>query len=242
MFDLNLEDKAPAEHLAAIVGAIVRVFLALTTAGFFYIYGGQLFAWLVGPEYGAWLSALTGVFMLDGMAYLWPRLREKSSTTAAQMTAALIGAIATLGASVLVTVLFVILRTDWIATVDAAGQLTTAGLAVNILSLAVMTGGIVGNAILIAYFEGTGAKSRQATHEAQLRALAARGQFEIERGEAELVVRRTLESLGDAMPTAAERAGRQNAARYLAERYTARPDLEPVAHVNGSTPRPTRER
>lgn len=239
MFDLDhLEDTAPAEHLASIVGAIVRLLLATTTAGFFYLYGAGLFAWLVGVDYGAWLSAAVGVFLLDGLAYLWPRLRERSATTAAQMTAGAIGTIADLGASVLVTLLFVVLQTAWVETVDASGQLTTAGLAVNIAGLVVMTGGIVGNGLLIAYFEANGAASRRAAHAAELRALTSRGQFEIERNEARLVVSRTLEGIGDAMPTAAERAGRQNAARYLSERFAERPGVE--AHVNGSTARPTR--
>jgi hypothetical protein len=254
--DLLAGDNSTARTVAGGVGVVIRALLAMTTAGFFWIYGARLFEWAVGYEYGAWLSAAVGVFLLDGMAAIWPRLREKAANTSAQMNAAGAGALGCLAASVVVTLVFVILQTTFVATVDAAGQLTAVGQVVNITGLVVMTGAIVGNGILIAYYESNGAESRKAQHAAELRALATRGQFEVERGQAQLVIARTLDDIGAAMPTAAQTAGRRNAERYIAGQFGHPPapagqpwrvtpaemqaNLDEAGHgVNGQSARPT---
>jgi hypothetical protein len=156
----DLDDKTGSNHGGGIVGWLVRLLLAVTTAGFFFEYGDQLFAWLVGMEYSAWTAALVGTLAIDGLAAAWPRLREGHASTTVQMTAASIGTGINMAISVLITVIFIVLRTSWVSLTAADGSLTAAGWAVNLLGLACMTIAIAGNGVLVAYYEYNSAEAR----------------------------------------------------------------------------------
>lgn len=215
----DLTDRNTGSHFGGLIGVIVRALLALTTAGFFFTYGELLFEWLVGPEYAGWTAALVGTFAIDGMAFVWPRLRESSATTETQMTAASIGTVGNMGISVLITVIFIILRTTWVSLTDATGTLTAAGWAINLLGLTVMTLGIAGNGALVAYYEYNSAQARERRGKVEMDALKNQAAMKLLQAQMDLTIRRTLQEVGDQLPDVATRAGRHNSDRFLRDQF-----------------------
>lgn len=215
----DLTDRNTSAHFGGIIGVIVRALLALTTAGFFFTYGELLFEWLVGPEYAGWVAALVGTFAIDGMAFVWPRLRESSATTETQMTAASIGTIGNMAISVLITVIFIILRTTWVSLTTTSGELTAAGWAINLLGLTVMTLGIAGNGALVAYYEYNSAQSRERRGKVQMDALKNQATMKLLQAQMDMTIRRTLQEVGDQLPDVATRAGRHNSERFLRDQF-----------------------
>lgn len=211
----DLTDRETGSHFGGLIGAIVRLLLALTTAGFFFTYGELLFEWLVGPEYAGWTAAAIGTFAIDGMAYVWPRLRESSATTETQMTAAAIGTVGNMGISVLITVIFIVLRTTWVSLTDASGQLTAAGWAINLLGLTVMTLGIAGNGALVAYYEYNSAQARERRGKVSMDALKNQAAHKLLEAQMRMTIERTLQDVGNQLPDVAQRAGQHNSDRFL---------------------------
>lgn len=239
----DLSDSTGNRHFGGIIGLLVRALLALTTAGFFFTYGSQLFGWLVGPDYAGWVAALIGTFAIDGMAYVWPRLRESSATTGTQMTAAAIGTIGNMAISLLVTVIFIILRTTWVQLTDPAGTLTAAGWLVNLTGLACMTIGIAGNGALIAYYEYNSAQARDRRSQVEMDALKNQAASKLLRAQMELTIRNTLTQVGDQLPDVAQQAGRHNSSAFLRDRFAyldnaPRHDELPTPPTPQAPPRP----
>lgn len=216
----DLTDRDTGSHFGGIVGLIVRLLLALTTAGFFFTYGELLFEWLVGPAYSGWTAALIGTFAIDGMAFVWPRLRESHATTETQMTAASIGTIGNMTISVLVTVIFIILRTTWVTLTDASGELTAAGWAINLLGLTVMTLGIAGNGALVAYYEYNSAQARERRSKVSMDALKNRAAYRLLEAQMRMTIERTLQDVSNQLPDVAQRAGQHNSDAFIRTRYS----------------------
>lgn len=216
--DIFDDNKSKADF-AALIGVIIRLVLAVTTGGFFFIYVGELFAWLAGPLYSPYLSAVTGVFCIDGLAYFWSKLRQRSGNTETQLTAATIGTIGNILISVLVTVVFIILLTDFVAIYDSAGSLNDIGQAVNIAGLLIATIAIGGNGVLWAYFDANSAAVRQALSAARLAAARFAGQFAIDDRRNRLEIGRTIEELHAALPRYTNDAARRNRAQYLLNNF-----------------------
>jgi hypothetical protein len=238
-FNLDeLNDRTGSNHAGGIVGLLVRLLLALTTAGFFFAYGSQLFAWLVGPEYGAWTAALVGTLAIDGMAFAWPRLREGHAGTEVQMTAASIGTAGNMGISVLITVIFIVLRTTWVTLTAADGSLTAAGWAINLLGLTCMTLAIAGNGALVAYYEYNSAEARNRRARVAMDALRNTAEAQLLRAQMKMTIERTLQDVARQLPDVANRAGEHNSAAFIRERYgylhdAPRHDDQPPAPTAG---------
>lgn len=215
----DLNDRTGSNHAGGIVGLLVRALLAVTTAGFFFLYGSLLFEWLVGAEYAAWVAALVGTAAIDGMAFAWPRLREGHASTDVQMTAASIGTAGNMGISVLITVIFIVLRTTWVSLTAADGSLTAAGWAVNLLGLTCMTLAIAGNGVLVSYYEYNSADARNRRARVTMDAYRNLAEAQLLKAQMKMTVERTLQDVARQLPDVANRAGEHNSAAFIRERY-----------------------
>ena len=151
--DLNDRTEG-SNHAGGIVGLLVRALLAVTTAGFFFLYGSLLFEWLVGAEYAAWVARwlvqppLTA-WHSPGRECARPRQHRCSDDRRQHRHGG------QHGISVLITVIFIVLRTTWVSLTAADGSLTAAGWAVNLLGLTCMTLAIAGNGVLVSCITNT---------------------------------------------------------------------------------------
>lgn len=230
--------------LAGVFGVLLRIVLAITTAGFFFVYTPNLFGWLVGYEYAGYMSALIGVFVIDVAAFMWDRIRRVSATTQTQIDTAKWITIGDIILSAAVTVVFFILSTNFIELYGADGQLNMAGTVVNLLGLAIGTLAIAGNAVAWAYYEANGSDAREQVNMTQLRAVQSKAAFEINKQHAQLQVAQTLEGIAQRLPNSTRAAAQRNQQRFFDTRFG---DIESEAlpemvTVNMDTPpAPVRE-
>lgn len=215
----GFEDAESSNHLSSIFGFLIRLVLAITTAGFFFVYAGNLFAWLVGYVYSPYFSAVVGTFCVDVLAWAWSYLREKHATTETQISAAKWATVGNAGLSALVTVVFFILLTDFVATHHSDGTLNNIGLIVNMAGLLVGTVAIAGNGMVWVYYQSNSTNSRRNLDNAKLRAARMKGQFAIDQQQNRLVIERTIEQIKAQLPDLANAAGDTNAGQYLRERF-----------------------
>jgi len=205
--------------LAGVFGVLLRIVLAITTAGFFYVYTPNLFGWLVGYEYAGYMSALVGVFVIDVAAFMWDRIRRVSATTQTQIDTAKWITIGDIVLSATVTIVFFILSTNFIELYDTNGQLNMIGTVVNLLGLAIGTLAIAGNAVAWAYYEANGSDAREQVNTTQLRAVQSKATFEINKQHAQLQVAKTLEGISQRLPVSTRAAAQQNEDRFFNTRF-----------------------
>lgn len=223
LFDLDdiFEDKKSRADLTGVIGVIIRLMLAITTAGFFFEYVGNLFNWVTGANnlYGPWLSAVTGVFMIDALAYFWSKQRQTSGNTQNQITTATRGTMGNMGLSVLVTVVFIILQTNFVEIRHSDGGFNDLGTAVNIAGLIIATLAFAGNGILWAYFDSNSFAAIQALRDAALKAARAAGIFAIDERRNKMTIGRTIEQLNADLPRYTTDAAGRARIQYLKENF-----------------------
>ena len=212
--DLFVSDGEASGHGKSVVGVIIRSLLAITTMGFFYLYVGNLFTWIAGEEYSPYISALVGAFAIDYMAFYWDRLRRSGSTTEAQMTAGKMMTILNLGLSALVTIVFFVLGTDFVATTDASGAMNDVGLVVNLLGLLVGIIALAGNGIAWAYFEAQDISAKEAIARTQMIVAQLKGLSKINKSRAELQISATMAGITDGLAEITTAVGNSNAEKY----------------------------
>jgi len=229
--------------LAGVFGVLLRIVLAITTAGFFFVYTPNLFGWLVGYEYAGYMSALIGVFVIDVAAFMWDRIRRVSATTQTQIDTAKWITIGDIVLSASVTVVFFILSTNFIELYGSEGQLNMAGTVVNLMGLAIGTLAISGNAVAWAYYEANGSDAREQVNVTQLRAVQSKAAFEINKQHAQLQVAQTLEGIAQRLPTSTRAAAQRNQQRFFDARFgdIENEEVPEVVTVNLDAPAPVRE-
>ena len=199
--DKLFQEQTNTETVATIIEVTIRVILAMTTAGFFYVFAGDLMTWLTGPMFSPYLTAGIGVFCIDVMAWAWNWLKERHATTATQMQVAKFGMIADLAMSALITGLFFVLLTDFVTVIDpTTGQLNTLGQGINLLGLFAGSFAIVGNGLAYAYYAATGIQSLEAKNKAELRSAQLTGQHIVNKERSGLIITRTLEGIQQQLP------------------------------------------
>jgi len=222
LFNLSnvFDDDQTRRDGRTITGVIIRLILALSTAGYFYLFGSELFTWLVGPGLASWVSAAVGAFFIDFMAYQWNRLRLNDATTGAQIATAKIMTIIDLALSVAITAVFALLvggfveiGADWLSLVRGIG-------------FVVGIGAICGNSASWVYYEANDANSRQALQKASLRAIQNQGQHEINKAQSVMIVERTMRDIQKSLPQHADHAANDNAGRFFDERFTKTAERE----------------
>ena len=229
LFNLNnvFDDDQTQRDGRTITGIVIRLILALSTAGYFYLFGAELFSWLVGPGLAPWVSAAIGAFFIDFMAWKWNQLRLNDATTGAQIATAKIMTVIDLALSIAITAVFALLvggfveiGVEWLSLIRGIG-------------FVVGVGAICGNSASWAYYEANDAGSRKALQAANLRAIRNQGQHEIDKAQSIMVVERTMRDIQKSLPQHADQAAGQNAGRFFGERFTQ------VQEESPTTSRPT---
>lgn len=233
--DLYASDGEAGGHMKSAVGFLIRLLLAITTFGFFYQYAGNLFTWVAGAEYSPYLSAAVGAFAIDFMAYYWDSLRRNGSTTEAQMTAAKLMTIVNLGLSVLVTVVFFILGTTFIATTNIDGTMNTVGLVVNLLGLLIGIVALAGNGIAWAYFEAQDISAKEAIAHTQAVIAQFKGITKINQKRTQLQITATMAGIDEGIGALTSAAGASAASRYKDSLKAGIPVTETMAADGGKT-------
>lgn len=214
------DDKKSRADFTGAIGFIIRAMLAVTTAGFFFQYVGNLYNWVAGDSvYGPYLSAITGVFMIDALAYFWTKLRQQNGNSKTQITAATIGTIGNMALSIVVTAVFIILQTAFVEIRDAAGNLNSLGNVVNTAGFIVATAAFVFNGALWAYYDANSFQAIQALRNAVLTAARAAGVFAIDDRRNRLEIGRTVQELNAALPRYTNDAAARNRTQYLLDNF-----------------------
>ena len=171
-FFSDTEESSRTEAFS--VGLVLRIILAVTTAGFAFVYGSGLLNWLL-PDFLARV-ATTAVYLfgIDFMAFEWPRLAQKNATTEKQIGIADTGWKVSTAMSVAVTLVFTLLVFSDFITVE--GQLADA---VNILALVVGIGMPIFQGVWYMRYENASIRSIESRQRAQHGAMKNFAQFTI---------------------------------------------------------------
>jgi len=243
MFDLgdvSLETERTITARGAWL-ALKVVLLALsaaTTAMFFYVFSGGVFAELAGSASPA-VAALVGVVVLDGGAVVWSYLRSSHASTIPQMAVANVTAWCDLAGSLLTSALFLTLRSGFeVGIYDAAGNLTQLGQTLHYIGLGVIVAGVAGNFLAMFVYSGADTAVRQATQQRQMQSLAAGAKFTADQARLQLTTRAALAEISGALPDLATMQGKQISGAYLATNMPVargRGNLAPVVYDMGDS-------
>lgn len=221
------------------VGMILRIILAVTTAGFAFVYGAGLLNWLL-PDFLARV-ATTAVYLfgIDFMAYEWPRLGRVNATTEKQIGIADTGWKVSTTLSVIVTLVFTLLVFGEFINVE--GQLKDA---VDILALVVGIGMPIFQGVWYMRYENASIKSIEARQRAQHGAMKNFAKFTIVQEHEQERLGRLVDGVRKSLPGVARvEAGAMEEDYFNSSIYdSSQPvmnheDTQPTASSNSPTRR-----
>jgi hypothetical protein len=217
-FDLNLDEleqaRPAARAVALIFGGLLIGLSAVTTAAFFEIYAGDLYA-LWFPELSPYLAALTGILVFEGAALSWQYLRAHAANTRGQLTVAAVGSWAAMAGGIMVTVSYFSLSNRLLA-----GQLDQASLdTISLIGGALIVAGVAMHFVLIFVWQQTAMSQSAAQSEAGIRALRIAALEQVQAATTRATLQRTLAEIGAALPEASTRQGSANADHYIASTF-----------------------
>lgn len=204
---------------STIVGVAIRAFLAVTTAGFFYMYGGDIWSWVLPYPMANYMAALTGIILVDGLAFAWTYLRRASADTEEQQNYAKLGAWLDMGLSLTVTGVFIILTTPLLAASVSAEVLTILTNLASWLGIIVGVVSFAGNGLVWHFFDNASSSSVQQLRTNQLRAMALRAEHTLETERLKLHTNKALSQIREALPQFALAAANKSKDNYLASRF-----------------------
>lgn len=217
-------ESADSETERGAVGIILRIVLAVTTAGFAYLYGYELLTWAVDEFYARIGTTIIYVLCIDFMAFEWPRLAEKNATTEKQIGIATHGWMVSVGMSVLVTFVFTTLVFSEFVNLD--GQL---GDLVDLFSWLVGIGAVTFQAVWYMRYENNGVKSVQARQKAASRARRNVSAATIQAQHEKQRLGRTLRGVAQRLPGISQEEADRLADDYFRRNTYGRGDEAPEA-------------
>ena len=217
-FEIETTQTGMGRIVLGLMLALFVAFSALTTFSFFATYAadiGQMFG-----EYAWIVSGVTGFLLLDVAGLMWTFVRARNADTTTQFNIASISALCTIGASVLVSFIYVALS----ATLDVGiyneyGGLTNIGQALNVIGVIIMALAFAGNFAAIAAYVNTSSTITKAVQNTQMSATARQGQFAAERLTIESTIKRTINDIARQIPERAAQAGTQNANQFVNAKF-----------------------
>jgi len=212
---------------STIVGVAIRAFLAVTTAGFFYAYGGDIWSWILPYPMANYAAAITGVVLVDGLAFAWTFLRRSSADTEEQQHYAKLGAWLDMALSLTVTAVFIILTTPLLAASVSPEVLNVLLNLASWLGIIVGVVAFAGNGLTWHFFDNASASSVQQLRTNQLRAMALRAEHTLETERLKLHTGKALAQIREALPQFAQAAASKSKDDYLASRF-AQIEQEPL--------------
>lgn len=217
--EFQTQANGAASLFSTIVGAAIRIFLAVTTAGFFYMYGGDIWSWILPYPMANYMSALTGIILVDGLAFAWTYLRRSSADTVEQQNYAKVGAWLDMALSLCVTGVFIILTTPLLAASVSAEVLTVL---LNLSSWMGIIVGVVafaGNGLIWHFFDNASASSVKQMNMNARRALAMQSEHTLEMSRLDMLAAKASQRIQAALPQLTDQAANQSRDNYLAKRF-----------------------
>lgn len=208
-----------ASLFSTIIGAVIRAFLAVTTAGFFYIYGGDIWSWVLPYPMANFMAALTGVILVDGMAFAWTYLRRSSADTEEQQNYSKMGAWLDMALSLTVTGVFIILTTPLLA---ASVSAEVFGVLTNLASwLGIITGVVsfAGNGLIWHFYDNASSRSVQQLMWNRLRAIEIKGKHTIDMERANAHIQKTKAGIRAELPQFTNKSAQQATQHYLTQHF-----------------------
>ena len=223
MFEQNeeLQSNGASTLLATLLGIVIRVFLAITTAGFFAAYAADIWSWLLPPTLAANAAAVTGVVLIDGLAAGWTYLRRAAADTAEQQNYASVGAMLDMTLSLLVTAVFVMLTTPLLQASVSPEIYTVminlaawAGILIAVVAFA-------GNGVLWHFYANASAGAVQQLRFNELRALATKAEHDLDAERLKMWTEKALDNIRQELPGYTSDAATRSKEAYLAQRFAA---------------------
>jgi len=212
------------------------LFSAVTTAAFYWKYSGNAFTFLFG-NWSPYITALAGMLALDGASQVWAYLRGHKSDTVEQMAIARAMTYFDLMASVLVTIIFLVLNAGFdVGIVNADGSLTSIGFALNITGVLVLTAGIVVNFVAATVYSDASAGNRQAVQGTQLAAVKREASFQADLQSTVMTTRYQLADIMRQLPDVARQQGVVNSQQYLGRNFNVVPPNGRMLPPSGGLP------
>jgi len=197
MYDeIFASEEADSRTEASVVGLLVRLILAITTAGFAWVYGHGLLSWLLPLFWAQVFTTIIYVFGIDFMAFEWPRLVQKqNATTSKQIGLADTGWKVSTAMSVIVTGVFTLLVFSEFVTLE--GRLEQL---VNILALAIGIGMPIFQGVWYMRYENASHSTIEAKQAANLRAMKNKANFTIKSEHEAARLGRAVENVRRQLP------------------------------------------
>ncbi len=229
------------ELLSSLLGFIIRIFLAATTAGFFATYAVDIWTWLFPPSIAVFVSALTGVVLIDSLAAGWTYLRRTSADTEEQQRYAQAGAWMDIALSLLVTAVYVVLTTPLL--IESVSTETFAML-MNFASwLGVIIGVVAfaGNGLVWHYYANASSMSVEQLAKNRLRALARKAEHEIEMERLKMWTSKALAEIRQALPEHTGQAAARARDDYINTRFTGNNTVAPLPETTQADTNTTKD-
>lgn len=233
-FDFEVENESTmmGKGMWLLINVFALTFSAMTTGAFFYTYVGDAFAFLFGA-WSPYVTAFAGMTALDGLSRAWAHVRGHWSDTTDQMAVSRFMSWADLVASVIVTVVYLLLNAafdvgiytpivvETIAEVEVVtgGDLTTLGLILNVVGVIILVAAIAGNFVAAHLFSDTSAGNREAVHKAEMSAMAATTRHRISKQQAIMTANHTMNEIMSVLPEHTRTKGADNRERYINSKF-----------------------
>ena len=231
-FEVDNESTMMGKGMWLLINVFALTFSAMTTGAFFYTYVGNAFEFLFGA-WSPYVTAFAGMTALDGLSRAWANVRGHWSDTTDQMAVARFMSWADLVASVIVTVVYLLLNAAFdvgiynpvvvkiIADVEVTtgGDLTTLGLILNVVGVIILVAAIAGNFVAAHLFSDTSSENREAVHKAEMSAMAATTRHRISKQQAIMTANHTMNEIMSVLPEHTRTKGADNMARYINSKF-----------------------
>ena len=228
-YDENFKQSTASKLLETLLGIIIRIFLAVTTAGFFANYAADIWTWLLPRTMAANLAAITGVILIDGMAAGWTYIRRVSADTIEQQQYASLGAVLDMSLSLAVTASFVVMTTPLLK------QSVSPEIYAVMLNLAAWGGIIIGvaafagNGVLWHYYAQASSSSLKQLRTNELRAVALQAEHDIESERLKMWTQKTISGIRGELPEQTDSAAQKTASEYINRQFAKTKNARPLS-------------
>jgi len=222
-FDFGFEVDSENDSLGQLLWLLIRVFAlafsAMTTGAFFWRYVGDAFAFIFG-QWSPYVTAIAGMIALDGLSQAWAYVRGHQSSTTRQMSVARFMSWADLLASVVVTVVYLLLNAAFDVGIYAAdGTLSQLGFVLNVIGVIILVAAIAGNFVAAHLFSDASASNREAVHLTEMGAMAATARHRIAKKQALLTAESTMGEIMSILPEHTRQRAADNRDRFINTQY-----------------------
>lgn len=201
-------DRSPmAGSVAAVIGALLLLFSAITSFAFFATYAAGVFNF-ISPAMAPWLAGLVGVISFEGMSLIWRYLHANHADTERSMRLAQAGSILALGGGLLVTVIYFALQTDLLRANMDAQTITSLSLIGGLLIII----GVSANFGLYHFYAESLSHHQANLERNRIAAMRTQASFNTRAATTQATLRQTMDNISRQLPEASARQAGHEAA------------------------------